>query len=250
MIQAIRAEFRKLLTVRTTYFITGIVMLLVILVAFILEGFRLKGGDLLDPMQLSSDITGAMNITVFGAIVAILLVTHEYRYSTIMYTLTATNNRAKVLFAKLLTVSVYAIFLTVIIAVLSPIMSILGVHAAGHMLAPQTLHIGSLAWRTIFYGWGYAMAGFIFAVISRSQVGAIVTLFVVPTIVEQLLSFTLLKHNSVYLPFNALSQVVNGSASGVTSSNFSAGHAAGIYVVYLAVGLAVSCALFLRRDAN
>src|ERR1700744_3733974 len=106
MIATLKAEFRKLLTVRSTYVITGLVLVLVIFVAFYVEGWRLDSAGLRDPTQLAGDVTGALMITVFGAIVAILLMTHEYRYNTIMYTLTSSNSRSKVFISKFIVVSV------------------------------------------------------------------------------------------------------------------------------------------------
>ena len=247
--RALKAEFRKLLTVRSTYVITIALTIGVIFIAFFLEGYRLSAIQLRDPTQLSGDVTGALNLTVLGAIVAILLVSHEYRYNTITYTLTS-NSRNKVLFAKFITISAYALFLAALIGVLSPVMSYLGVHAHGHSLGPQTFHAANLAWRSLFYGWGYGMAGFLLVLLTRNQVAAIVTLFVVPGVIENLLGFLLLKHNSVYMPFSALSQVINTSQAGPTSSNFSPAHAALIYCVYLVVGLVAAWVLFLKRDAN
>lgn len=251
MIQAIKTEFRKLLTVRSTYVFTLLVIVAVMLIAFFLEGWNLNPSELRDPGQLASDVTGALTLSIFGAVVAILLVTHEYRYNTIMYTLTSSNSRSKVLLSKFVVISWYALFLSAIIAVLSPVMSYLGIHAHGHMLSPQTLHYFSLAWRSLFYGWGYAMAGLLLAFLTRNQVASIVSLFAIPTIVEQLLGFLLLKHNAVYMPFAALDQVIgNGPSSGPTSSNLSAGKAALVYCVYLLVGGIVAYILFMKRDAN
>jgi len=253
MIATLKAEFRKLLTVRSTYIITILVVLAVSLIAFFLEGWNLKGAALHDPAQLAGDVTGALNITVFGAIVAILLMTHEYRYNTIMYTLTSSNSRAKVLAAKVVAASVYALFLVVLIGVLSPVMSYLGVHAHGNTLAPQTLHYGDLIWRSLFYGWAYGMIGLLLAMLTRNQVASIVALFLIPDLVEQLLGFLLLKHNAVYMPFSALTQVINGPSSAQsmpTASTLSSGNAALVVCVYLVVGWIAAWILFLKRDAN
>lgn len=247
----LKAEFRKLLSVRTTYYLTAFVVVLVTFIAFYVEGWRLSPAQLHDPTQLASAVTGALNLTIFGAIVAILLMTHEYRYNTIMYTLTSSNSRSKVLVSKFITVTVYALFLAVLIGVLSPVMSYLGVHAHGHALVPQVLHYGNLAWRSLFYGWGYGMAGLLLAVLTRSQVASIVAILLIPSLADQLLSL-ILKHNTVYLPFSALNQVINGpERSGAPNgSNLSPAKAAGVYVIYLAIGWIVAYILFLRRDAN
>lgn len=246
---SLKAEFRKLLTVRSTYIITGFVVLLVTFIAFYVEGWRLNTAALHDPTQLASAVTGALNITIFGAIVAVLLMTHEYRYNTIMYTLTSSNSRSKVLFSKFIAISAYALFLSVLIGALSPVLVYLGVHAHGHSLAPQTLHYGDLIWRSLFYGWGYSIAGLLLAVLLRNQVATIAALFIIPGLGEQLLSL-LLKHNTVYLPFSALAQVIRAGTENPSNGHLSPGKAAIVYCIYLVVGWFIAWILFLKRDAN
>jgi hypothetical protein len=95
------------------------------------------------------------------------------------------------------------------------------------------------------------MAGLLLALLTRNQVASIVALFVVPDLAEQLLGL-LLKHNTVYLPFSSLNQVINtgGDRNMATSSNLSPAKAAGVYCIYLAVGWFVAWLLFIKRDAN
>jgi ABC-type transport system involved in multi-copper enzyme maturation permease subunit len=248
MMAGLKAEFRKLLTVRSTYIITILIVIFVFFIAFYVEGWRLGPKDLHDPNQLSSDVFGALTLSVFGAVIAILLMTHEYRYNTIIYTLTGSNSRSRVLASKMIVISVYALLLTVIIAVLSPVASYLGVHAHGHTLVPQTLHVGNLAWRSLFYGWSYGMIGLLLAALIRIQVGAIVALFVIPTAIEGLLS-QLLKHSAVYLPFSAQAQVIGNQGYG-TGTPLSSGRAALVVTLYLVVGWIIAWVLFIKRDAN
>lgn len=248
MISTLKAEFRKLLTVRSTYVITALVVAFVIFIASYIEGWRLGAGDLINSQLLSGDVLGALNITIFGAIVAILLVTHEYRYNTITYTLTASGSRTRVLLSKFVVISAYSLVLAVIVGVLSPLMSYLGLHLHGHTLVPQTLHIGDLAWRCLFYSWAYSTAGFVIAMLARNQVASIAALFLIPGLGEQLLGLLLLKKNAVYLPFTALNQVLQDG--NVAQAKLSPGHAALVVTGYLAAGLIVAWALFLRRDAN
>ena len=247
MMSALKAEWRKLLTVRSTYVITGLVVALVTFVAFYPEGWRLSQAALHDPNQLSGDVMGALNVAVFGAIVAILLMTHEYRYNTIAYSLTASKNRSLVLLSKILVISGYGILLAMLIGVLSPVMSYLGIRAHGNILAVQHLDVWNLAWRSVFYGWGYSMVGLLIAALMRSQVAAMVSLFLLPSIGESLLGL-ILKHNAIYLPFASLGEVIGRSdASG---SSLSPTRAALVFTVYLVVGWAVAWCLFLFRDAG
>ncbi|HEU5004828.1 MAG TPA: ABC transporter permease [Candidatus Saccharimonadales bacterium] len=245
---ALRSEFKKLLSVRSTYILTGISIALVILFAFYIQGFRLTAADYNKPDMLSTAVSGAVtSVAIFGALIAILLMTHEYRYNTIMYTLTNSSSRSKVLLAKVLAISTYALVVTAFLAVLSPVMTYLGVHAAGHTPAHQVLHYGDLAWRSLFYGWGYSMAALLIATLARNQVGAIASLFIVPGAIEQLLGL-LLKSNAVYLPFTSLSQVF--SEQTIKGGSLSPGKGALVFSLYLVVGWLIGWSLFLRRDAN
>ena len=246
MIAALKAEFRKLFTVRSTYIAIGLAVAFVIFYAFYIVGWRLTPAELKDPNQLTSDVTGALTSLpmIFGAVIAILLMSHEYRYNTIMYTLTAANSRTKVLLAKFLAITGFALVFALFIGVLSPTMAYLGVHAHGHAFAPQVIHYGDLLWRGLFYGWAYITTGLLLAVLIRNQLGAMISIFIIPTI-EQLIGLVL-KANAVYLPFSSLGAVMMKPEKG--SLSFS--HAAMVFSLYLVVGWIVAWILFLRRDAN
>lgn len=248
---ALKAEFRKLLTVRTTYIITGLVLLFVCFIGFYAQGYRLGIPALKNSTTLASDATGALGLSVFGAIVAILLMTHEYRYNTILHTLTANRSRTTVLLSKIIVVSTYSLVLTAAISVLAPLMSNFGVIAGGNasLFVPQTLHFWDLAWRCLFYGWGWGMAGLLIATLARSQVVAITALFVIPDIIETLLSLWLKKH-AVYLPFSALGEVTGSSGHQIGGGALSPAKGALIFTIYIVAGWLIAWALFLSRDAN
>ena len=248
MMSSLRAEFRKLLSVRSTYIVTILVTVLVAFIAFYGEGWHLSPAELRMPNQLSGDVFGALNLAIFGAIIGILLMTHEYRYNTITYTLTDSNSRSRVLRSKIIVVSTYAIFLTVLIGVLSPVAAYLGVHAHGHVLAHQTLQVSNLAWRSLFFGWSSGMLGLVLATLIRSQVGAISALFIIPIGIEPLLTL-LLNTKAVYLPFTAQAEVIGNGMRGA-GTPLSAGKAAIVFSIYLVIGWIVAWILFLRRDAN
>lgn len=245
MMPALRSEIRKLLTARPTYYLSGLAILIVGFVGFYIEGYKLTGGDLQNHALLASDTTDALSaIMTIGVIVGVLLMTYEYRFNTIVYTLTASNNRSKVLLAKILTVTGYAILFSLVVGSLSPLMTYLGVHLHGNHLVPQTINYSDLLWRSVYYGWSYSMIGLLIATIIRNQVGAIVSLFLIPTI--ELLFSQLLKGNSVYLPFTALGSLVR------QPDRYQITHARAAQVVgiYLIVGWIVAWLLFLRRDAS
>jgi ABC-2 type transport system permease protein len=245
----LKAELRKVFSVRSTYVILLIVLGLELLFAFYVSGWRINTSDLHNPNTLSNDVTAAVNtVSIFVALIATLLMTHEYRYNTIMYSLTLSKSRSRVLLAKILVISAFAIVFTLVTGSLSPLLTLLGAHAHHLKFASQTLHYRTLLWHSLFYGWGYAMAGLLIAAIIRNQIGAIVTLFIAPDTIEGVLSLLLKKH-TVYLPFSALHTVI-GQGMGNYLNAITPLHAAMVFMVYLVVGWFVAWILFLRRDAN
>ena len=99
------------------------------------------------------------------------------------------------------------------------------------------------------------MFGLLLAALVRNLVGAIVILLVVPNTIEGLLSL-LLKHNSVYMPFTALQQVVQSPVlANVPKRLADTGYlspvkGALVFLCYLVAGWVVTWYLFLRRDAT
>jgi ABC-2 type transport system permease protein len=247
MIPTIKAELRKVFTIRSTYIILMIVLLLLLFFGFFISGWRIDSSDLHNPTTLVGDAYGAVSIvSVFIGVITVLLMTHEYRYNTILQTLTLANKRSKVLLAKILVVSVLAIIFTFIIVTLSPLLALWGLHAHHLNLVHQQIPYLNLLWRSLFYGWGYAMLALLIAVLIRNQIGSIATLLIVPGTVEALIGL-LLKSNVVYLPFSALKTVVG---EGQYPNSITAVHAAMVFTAYLIVGGAIGWILFLRRDAN
>ncbi|HSX16312.1 MAG TPA: ABC transporter permease [Candidatus Saccharimonadales bacterium] len=247
MIPILKAEFRKLLTVRSTYFIVLASLVIVAFFAGFTEGIRGDAANLHRPDLLVSESTNA--IVFVGLILAfagMLLVGHEYRYNTIMYTLTATNRRYKVLLAKFVAISVFAVAASVLVTFFSPLCTIIGAHLAGKVIGPQTYPIWHTLWHCVFCGWGYAMYAFVLIAILRNQVGSIVTFLLFPLIGENILSL-LLKNNTKYLPFNAVQAVANPTGLG---NHTSTTQAALTVLAYVAAGLAISLFLFQKRDAN
>lgn len=248
MIASLRSEFRKLLTVRSTYFILAIMLAIEIFFAFWATGYDADAQTLANPGYLGEQVIQAISaLGLFITLVGLLLVTHEYRYNTITYTLTAARSRTNVLLSKTIVVSVFAVVASVVFGLLSPLLTALGVHMAGHALVPQTYEVWDILWRTLFFGWGFAMFGLILAVIIRNQIGAIAAILLIPTTIESLIGL-LLKNNVVYLPFSSLSAVVMQ----VTTSPNVISHvkAALVAAIYIVGGWAIAWILFLKRDAN
>lgn len=248
MIPAIRSELRKLFTVRSTYVIILLCLAVTVFFAFYISGYHAKVDVTERDLVANEMLFIVQPLSLFISLVAILHLTHEYRYNTIMYTLTAARRRTQVLLAKILVISVFAILLALLVCALVPLLTQLGVHAKGLSIVPQSIPFQSILGRTTFYSWGNAMLALLFSFIIRSQVGAIAFILLFPGPGEGLLGL-LLKDNAKYLPFRALGGVLQGTIP-PDSSLLQSGDAAKVLMLYLVIGWLVAWLLFLRRDAN
>lgn len=245
---------RKLLSVRATYIVTALGVLLIGgLLCFYAQGYRATD-DVNNPYFLeTAALLGVTFITILTGIICLLMVTHEYRYNTIIYTLTNSNSRTKSFFAKLFVTTGYAVIIGLVMAVLGPLLAWLGVMAQGAELAPQIIRYGDIAWRGLFYSFGNAAAAVVIAFIIRNQIGALATYFIIASTIEELLAL-ILKTNAKYLPFRALNEVVNFSAqSGEVIRDPAAltvGQNALVFSAYLVIGVFLAWGLFVRKDAN
>lgn len=244
MIHIIHSEFRKLLTVRSTYIVSILALIFCGFVAFYGSGF--KSGPTIPSNAM--ELIALQSVTILGlfaAIVAILLVCHEYRYNTIAYTLTISNNRLKVLVAKVLVITTFAAVLGLIGIGLCLVLFALGVQISGHVMSSQSFAIWAVIWKVLAYMIGGSLFGLVLGFLFRSLVFSIAAFFIVP-IVEQLLQ-SVLKVNGNYLPIMAQNQIVQMTSAPDVNSPL---EAAGVFALYL-VGLwLIAAVLFVRRDAS
>lgn len=250
MQHALKAEFRKLFTVRSTYILLALSLALIILFAFFFEGYKGNTGSpasTLQPDALHEIVANGVGLgVIFVSIIAILFMAHEYRYNTIMYTLTANVHRTKALFAKLITISLFSVIYGMAAAIIALGSYKLGLSLRDATLPPQDFNALAELGKIAFYCAGYALIGMLIATITRSVIVAIATILIFPTTIEPLLGI-LLKENVKYLPFTALDSTVGAS---IAQNTLQPGSAMLVSLGYLAVALAVTWLLFVRRDAN
>ncbi len=257
MIAAIKAEFRKLFSIRSTYILIGLALVYIIFYNFYIIGWRAGSShdliSLKNPLYLVIQAARARGIAppiLFSSIIAVLLMAHEYRYGTIMYTLTSSNSRNKTLLAKIIAITGFTIIFSAFVELLSPSLVILGLHAHHLSYASQIFYYREFIWRVLFYCWAYAMIAVLLAIFFRNLVAAIVSLFLLPVTVEPLIGLLLNANQQQYLPFTALSGVLNNGLLKSGASELSAGRSALIVLAYLIIGWIIGWILFLRRDAN
>ena len=187
---------------------------------------------------------------LFSSIIAVLLMAHEYRYSTIMYTLTNSNSRSKTILAKIIAITGFAIIFSLFVEILAPSLALAGIHVHHLPLVHQVFYYKDFFWRVLFFGWAYAMIGVLLAVLFRNIVASIVSLLLTPIIIEPLIGLLLSTNQQQYMPFTALNAVLNNGLLNNVPGQLSAVRSAMVVLVYLVIGWAIGWVLFLRRDAN
>lgn len=258
MMSSLKSELRKLLSVRMTYVVTLIGLLITGgLMSFYGIGWNDSVQGAANPQFMETAILSNANfIAVFISVVALLMVTHEYRYNVITYTLTSSNSRSKSFLAKLVVIGGFSVVVTALASVLGPLLALLAMHIKGVELSPQIIPYLDVIWRCLFFGFGMATAAAVIAFIVRNQVGAIMTFFIAINTVEGLLGI-LLKENTKYLPFTSIQHVVNvtmqdgSTPEGIAGQGYwSPPQAALLFSIYLAIAGIIAWLLFRRRDAN
>lgn len=249
MIPALKSEFRKLFTIRSTYILIIFSLLLTVLFAFWFEGYKGNTGSpasTLQPTALKEIFTNSGGLGVlFASIIAILFMAHEYRYNMITYTLTANANRTKVFLTKFGTIAVFGALYGLLIVGVALLSYMAGLALRGADLPAQQFELLPQLAHVAYYYLGYALIGIIFATLTRSVVAAIATIFLLSATIEPILNLWL-KENSKYLPITAIDSTMGTS---ILQNGLTPGVAVVVSAAYIAFGVVVSWLLFLRRDA-
>lgn len=250
MIAALKSEFQKFFSVRSTYVITLLMMGLVWFICY-----KTSNDIAVSPHPIQAALTIeylARNVMplggIFAAIIVALSVLHEYRYNTITYSLTMIR-RSKFLAAKLIASVAVVIMLLALLTVAILVGAFTG--SLGHTIhllaGVSVMHV---LWVSAFYMLGFSLLGALIALLVRSPVASFAIIFVVPSTIEPLLGLVL-KAKVMYLPFTLLGNVLDGPTKNMYDKmSFTSGKAAVIFLIYLIVGWIVGWILFLRRDAN
>lgn len=240
---AVRAELRKLLTVRSTYIIVIGSFLLNVGIIFWTSGYKTTAD--IGPTYLQDTALSAVGgIGFFAGLIPILLISHEYRHNLIFYTFTANRSRTSVFLAKLVVIVVYALLFMLLHLFGTLAATAAGLQLGNHAMGTQAIDWWPLLWRGGFYTIAISLLGAIFAFIVRNQIGAFVTYLLYPGTVESLLGLVL-KNKTMYMPYNSINNVIMTNPHGLSLHKTTL-----IATLWLLFGLAVSWALFLRRDAN
>lgn len=261
MTDALRYEWVRLRTLRSTYWLTGIALLVGGLLA--LPALSLTSHPVLSQQDYGDIITGGGGgaiflVSIFLGLLGVFAIGHEYRYGTIRPTLCAIPRRSTLMAAKLLVVMAWTAVVAVLVQALRFFICwlILGSKWTAHPFdgVNGRLWIGSLGYIVVFALIGLALAG-----LFRSMPGAIVTLIVMPLIAENLIHGLLTIHalRSIrglgkVLPFSAGAQIMSypsPDGNGLAGQLVGPWAGAFIFIGFLCILMALAWTLFERRDA-
>jgi ABC-2 type transport system permease protein len=260
---ALRYEWVRLTTLRSTWWLTGLSLLIAGLLG--LPALSLKGP--LTVIDYGDIVTGGGGGAVF--LVSILLsmigvfsIGHEYRYGTIRPTLSALPRRSTVLAAKVIVVAGYVFVVALVGLVLRYAIAVV---ILGHRLTDLGLFpspmgrvwIGAIVYTVIFALVGFALAG-----LFRNVPAAIVTVILMPLLAENVIRgllglhvFHSIRGFAKALPFSSGAEIFRYNP--VDNNNSGAGFQALpspidgllIFLAFLAIVLGLSWFLFEKRDA-
>ncbi len=273
MIDALRYEWVRIRTIRSTYWITAAAILVGGGLSFLISlgtSLELRGDQ---PNEGEVAFLAPAIVTQFAAVagpylVAYILVTigvlswgHEYRHGMIRATLTAHGSRTSVWLAKYLVLGAWVLVASLAVLLLSALVGWAWLADDGIDFA--TAELAGQIGRTLCYTVLFVWIGAAVASILRNQTAALVTVYVWPLAVEPLLGLIVavipgmdgLEKVSRGFPFNAGDRIMRSTEIGkaldallggaqlsmVAGFSIFGGFAAGL--------MALSYLLFLRRDA-
>jgi ABC-2 type transport system permease protein len=241
MLHSLRAEFRKLCTIRSTYILFALAVSLMAAIALYYATYKSRVVPLTEVLHSSISLG-----VLFCCFTVALLMAHEYRYNTIVHTLTTNARRGRVLLAKILTAIVFGAAYSITLMTVTAGSYMLFRVLRGTDLPPLGDSFLPVAGMLLLYYIGYALVGLIIATLVRSIVATIGIVFSMSFIVEPLLGLMILRESGKYLPFASLDAMV----SSAHSFSLTSGNALAMSGVYIGIGLFISWALFRLRDAN
>ncbi len=272
MTGALAYEWRRITTVRSTYWFSGMTLAFSGLIAFFIawsfsasdfssDGINsflqastlvvTAGGSVLFVPVLSAPFCAVLGAMSFG---------HEYRYGTIKQTLTAVPDRVTVFFAKLAVLVGWLLVLMVVVVVVNVVMGTL--FLTGFSLGTDSIRpIVDF----VLYNVGFGIAGFGVAAVLRNLAGAMVAVLVYPFVIEPI-GYNIVRivrvgtldrvanlfpasagRRTIYLPYELFANPSTGSdltlhVWGLAASTL-------VFWSGLVALLVFALVLFLRRDA-
>jgi ABC-2 type transport system permease protein len=270
MSAALRYEWMRLRTIRSTYWLSVIAIVFGVGLSFLVAmGVHFSMSSAHPPTH--SDLRGmgaglTTQFAAFGApdfvayilaMVSVFSWGHEYRHGMIRATLTALTSRPATWVAKFVVTGLWVLAVTAVTMFLSLLAGWLWLHGDGARLLTHTTW--AVAGRTLLYVLVFSWLAAAFTALVRNQTAALVLLFLWPLAVETIVAvvFSLvpaLRDNqdlTRFLPFNAGTRIISQipKSHSVFGMPLSVVGALVIFGGLTLVALVASLVLFRNRDA-
>jgi ABC-2 type transport system permease protein len=259
MLDALRYEWTRLTTLRSTYWLVGIGVLCALAIP-VIAGFAVSDIPL-DPVTVAAGLNGGAQfgipfLAVFMAIIGIFATGHEYRHGTIQPTLTALPQRSTLITAKILVVSGVTVAVTLVSIALNALaLLIFWGDVPGLFEDPlQSALLGYVLYVLI-----YTLVGLGLGLLFRGVPSALVVIFLGPLVIETLifgLSFLPMADWLVpvvkFLPFQSGARMMAVDLNvdmGQDFDYFGRWGSGGVFAVFAALIVTAAWILFKKRDA-
>jgi ABC-2 type transport system permease protein len=267
--EALRYEWTRITTLRSTWWLTGLAGLLglgvSLLISFAFDAeIGNNGGPSGEDLRELPKAVVSMGASVFvpyllafvAGMIGVFAWGHEYRHGMIRATLTAVPSRTSVWVAKFLVVGVWVAVLSAVTGLVALVLGALVLSGSGvdvvngHSLAM----LGRCVAYTLVLTWLVAA----FTAVVRAQVLSLVLMFLWPFLVENIISGVIigvpaLRENIAgvlkFLPFGAGVRMIRDLDAGLVDTPLNAWQGFAVFGGLCAVLMAVSLVLFQRRDA-
>ena len=269
MSDALRYEWARIRTIRSTWWLTGSALAVALLISVLLgwvghhdfsrNGASAEDVEGLGPFLVTQFAASGQIPSLVGFLVAMIGIFawgHEYRHGMIRASLTALNSRPALWTAKYVVVALWVAVVSLVAMLMSGLIGLVYLHRWVTVFDSQTWSV--IGWQmlsTVLLTW-LAMA---FTALTRSQAFALVVIFLWPLLIESLfnLFFVLVPglrgHQEVlrFLPFASQRRMVDvlTDATSTFGEPLSAVGGAVVFGGVTVVLMAASYALFARRDA-
>lgn len=263
MLDALRFEWTRLTTLRSTYWLIGSGLVCALAIPVI-------AGLAASDQPLNAEFVGAgLNggasfgipfLAVFMAIIGIFATGHEYRHGTIQPTLTSLPQRSRLILSKILVVSVTTVLVTVLsVALNASVLLAFWGELPGMFDDPVLPALVGYVLYTLIY----TLIGLGLGLLFRGVPSALIVIFLMPLIVETVivgLSFIPALDWLVpvvkFLPFTAGQQLMTigpadlGSGPGGPDFDlFGRWESGGVFAAFAVLIIGSAWYLFKRRDA-
>ena len=272
MTAALKYEWRRITTLRSTWWISGGAVMAAVSLTFLVSmALRLGSGDVADDTTSRSDslVVLEMMMTQFSnfdpmfylvayivAIVGIFSWGHEYRHGMIRATLTALPQRWSVWTSKYVVAAAWVTVVVVVTCVVSLLVATLWFAGLGlHYDLPALLAaIGRRVVYTVLLTWVVMSLTILF----RNQTFALVVMYLWPMAIETLIKGIFIvpglsDHREItrFLPFNAGGRIMQRepSADSVFGDPLNAVGGFLVFGAFAAVLMGLAYYLFEKRDA-